>query len=109
MTLPLALDLASHRIRVNTIAPGFFRTPLVNLQPTEVQESLISQVPHPARAGDPDEFAALVQPIIEHPMLNGETIQIGRPSGRERMGRYVEHPVGAVPLKTTTQHKHTDN
>ncbi|NYG57174.1 NAD(P)-dependent dehydrogenase (short-subunit alcohol dehydrogenase family) [Nocardioides daedukensis] len=76
MTLPLARDLASHRIRVNTIAPGFFRTPLVDLQPAEVQESLISQVPHPARAGEPDEFAALVQHIIENPMLNGETIRL---------------------------------
>jgi NAD(P)-dependent dehydrogenase (short-subunit alcohol dehydrogenase family) len=76
MTLPLARDLASQRIRVNTIAPGFFRTPLVDLQPPDVQASLISQVPHPARAGDPDEFAALVQHIIENPMLNGETIRL---------------------------------
>ncbi|MBC9734303.1 SDR family NAD(P)-dependent oxidoreductase [Nocardioides marmotae] len=76
MTLPVARDLASQRIRVNTIAPGFFRTPLVDLQPAEVQASLVSQVPHPARAGDPAEFAALVQHIIENPMLNGETIRL---------------------------------
>lgn len=76
MTLPLARDLASHRIRVNTIAPGFFRTPLVDLQPREVQESLAAQVPHPARAGDPDEFAALVEHIIANPMINGETIRL---------------------------------
>jgi NAD(P)-dependent dehydrogenase (short-subunit alcohol dehydrogenase family) len=76
MTLPIARDLASHRIRVNTIAPGFFRTPLVDLQPSEVQESLAAQVPHPSRAGNPDEFAALVEHIVANPMINGETIRL---------------------------------
>ncbi|WP_306459365.1 SDR family NAD(P)-dependent oxidoreductase [Aeromicrobium wangtongii] len=76
MTLPLARDLARHLIRVNTIAPGFFRTPLVDLQPEEVQASLLDQVPHPNRAGSPDEFAALVEHIVENPMLNGETIRL---------------------------------
>ncbi len=76
MTLPIARDLASHRIRVNTIAPGFFRTPLVDQQPAEVQASLAAQVPHPSRAGDPDEFASLVEHVVANPMLNGETIRL---------------------------------
>ncbi|ANH37610.1 3-oxoacyl-[acyl-carrier-protein] reductase FabG [Nocardioides dokdonensis FR1436] len=76
MTLPVARDLAKHRIRVNTIAPGFFRTPLVDLQPEEVQASLAAQVPHPSRAGDPDEFASLVEHVIANPMLNAETIRL---------------------------------
>ena len=76
MTLPAARDLARHRIRVNTIAPGFFRTPLVDLQPEEVQASLAAQVPHPSRAGDPDEFASLVEHVIANPMINAETIRL---------------------------------
>lgn len=76
MTLPVARDLARHRIRVNTIAPGFFRTPLVDLQPPDVQASLAAQVPHPSRAGDPDEFAALVEHVVANPMLNAETIRL---------------------------------
>jgi len=76
MTLPVARDLARHRIRVNTIAPGFFRTPLVDLQPAEVQASLAAQVPHPSRAGDPDEFASLVEHVIANPMINAETIRL---------------------------------
>jgi NAD(P)-dependent dehydrogenase (short-subunit alcohol dehydrogenase family) len=76
LTLPVARDLAEHRIRVNTVAPGFFRTPLVDLQPPHVQESLAAQVPHPSRAGQPEEFARLVEHIVENPMINAETIRL---------------------------------
>jgi NAD(P)-dependent dehydrogenase (short-subunit alcohol dehydrogenase family) len=76
MTLPIARDLAQVKIRVNTIAPGLFRTPLFNTLPDEAIASLESQVPHPSRLGDPSEFAALVKHIVENPMLNGETIRL---------------------------------
>ena len=76
MTLPIARDLASLAIRVMTIAPGLFRTPLLSIIPVEAQEALGAQVPHPARLGDPDEFAQLVSSIIENPMLNGEVIRL---------------------------------
>ncbi|GAA2223559.1 3-hydroxyacyl-CoA dehydrogenase [Micromonospora olivasterospora] len=76
LTLPVARDLAQHRIRVNTIAPGLFLTPLFEALPQETIESLGVQVPHPARLGRPDEFAQLVQQIVENPMLNGETIRL---------------------------------
>jgi NAD(P)-dependent dehydrogenase (short-subunit alcohol dehydrogenase family) len=76
MTLPIARDLASLAIRVMTIAPGLFRTPLLSIIPEEAQQALGEQVPHPARLGDPDEFAMLVASIIENPMLNGEVIRL---------------------------------
>lgn len=76
MTLPIARDLASLAIRVMTIAPGLFRTPLLSIIPAEAQEALGAQVPHPARLGHPDEFAQLVSSIIENPMLNGEVIRL---------------------------------
>jgi NAD(P)-dependent dehydrogenase (short-subunit alcohol dehydrogenase family) len=76
MTLPLARDLAGHLIRVVTIAPGIFDTPLLAALPEPARESLATQVPHPARLGRPEEFAALVQHILENPMLNGETIRL---------------------------------
>jgi NAD(P)-dependent dehydrogenase (short-subunit alcohol dehydrogenase family) len=76
MTLPIARDLASLRIRVVTIAPGLFRTPLLASLPVDVQESLGAQVPHPSRLGDPAEYAGLVAHIVENPMLNGETIRL---------------------------------
>lgn len=76
MTLPIARDLAGLKIRVATIAPGLFRTPLFATLPDEAIASLESQVPHPSRLGDPSEYAALVQHIIENPMLNGETIRL---------------------------------
>lgn len=76
MTLPIARELAAHRIRVVTIAPGLFRTPLLATLPEDVQDSLGRQVPHPSRLGDPDEFAALVEHIVDNPMLNGETIRL---------------------------------
>jgi NAD(P)-dependent dehydrogenase (short-subunit alcohol dehydrogenase family) len=76
MTLPLARDLADARIRVVTIAPGLFATPLLMGLPQEALDSLGAQVPHPSRLGDPAEFAQLVGSIVENPMLNGETIRL---------------------------------
>jgi NAD(P)-dependent dehydrogenase (short-subunit alcohol dehydrogenase family) len=76
MTLPIARDLAGLNIRVMTIAPGLFRTPLLGSLPQEAQDSLGAQVPHPARLGDPDEYAALATHIVGNPMLNGETIRL---------------------------------
>ena len=76
MTLPITRDLAALAIRVMTIAPGLFRTPLLSIIPEEAQLALGAQVPHPARLGDPDEFAMLVSSIIENPMLNGEVIRL---------------------------------
>jgi NAD(P)-dependent dehydrogenase (short-subunit alcohol dehydrogenase family) len=76
MTLPIARDLASQRIRVVTIAPGLFETPIMALLPDEAKKALAAQVPHPARLGNPDEFAALVVHIVENPMLNGEVIRL---------------------------------
>ena len=76
MTLPIARDLASLRIRVVTIAPGLFHTPLFATLPDEAIESLGAQVPHPSRLGDPAEYAALARHIVENPMLNGETIRL---------------------------------
>ncbi|MET7997749.1 3-hydroxyacyl-CoA dehydrogenase [Amycolatopsis sp. NPDC005232] len=76
MTLPIARDLASLKIRVMTIAPGLFRTPLFATLPEEAVESLGAQVPHPSRLGDPAEYAALACHIVENPMLNGETIRL---------------------------------
>src|ERR1700744_5486099 len=76
MTLPIARDLARELIRVVTIAPGLFKTPLLGSLPEEAQKSLGKQVPHPARLGDPDEYGALAVHIIENPMLNGEVIRL---------------------------------
>jgi NAD(P)-dependent dehydrogenase (short-subunit alcohol dehydrogenase family) len=76
MTLPIARELARYGIRVMTIAPGIFWTPLLATLPQEAQDSLGAQVPFPSRLGDPDEFAQLVQSIVTNPMLNGETIRI---------------------------------
>jgi NAD(P)-dependent dehydrogenase (short-subunit alcohol dehydrogenase family) len=76
MTLPIARDLAQVKIRVNTIAPGLFRTPLFATLPEDSIASLEAQIPHPSRLGDPSEFAALVKHIVENPMLNGETIRL---------------------------------
>ncbi|VBA60847.1 3-hydroxyacyl-CoA dehydrogenase [Mycobacterium attenuatum] len=76
MTLPIARDLASHLIRVMTIAPGLFDTPLLAGLPEPARESLGKQVPHPSRLGNPDEYAALAVHIIENPMLNGEVIRL---------------------------------
>ncbi|KMK67458.1 3-hydroxyacyl-CoA dehydrogenase [Puniceibacterium sp. IMCC21224] len=76
MTLPMARDLASHGIRVCTIAPGLFHTPLLDGLPQEMQDSLGKQVPFPSRLGQPSEYAAMVQHIIENSMLNGEVIRL---------------------------------
>ena len=83
MTLPLARELARHRIRVVTIAPGLFRTPLLASLPEEAMRALGAQVPHPARLGDPAEFALLATQILNNPMLNGEVIRL---DGAVRMG-----------------------
>ncbi|TDK84924.1 3-hydroxyacyl-CoA dehydrogenase [Mycobacterium paragordonae] len=76
MTLPIARDLSRELIRVVTIAPGLFKTPLLGSLPEEAQKSLGKQVPHPARLGDPDEYGALAVHILENPMLNGEVIRL---------------------------------
>ncbi|MFF0448841.1 3-hydroxyacyl-CoA dehydrogenase [Streptomyces sp. NPDC004609] len=76
MTLPVARDLAQLKIRVVTIAPGLFSTPLLAGLPEAAQASLGQQVPHPSRLGDPAEYAALAAHIVENPMLNGETIRL---------------------------------
>jgi NAD(P)-dependent dehydrogenase (short-subunit alcohol dehydrogenase family) len=76
MTLPVARDLARSGIRVVTIAPGIFETPMLVGMPPEIQESLGKQVPFPSRLGRPVEYAALVKHIAENEMLNGETIRL---------------------------------
>ena len=76
MTLPMARELASSGIRVMTIAPGIFRTPMVASLSAEAQESLGKQVPFPSRLGAPAEYALLVRQIVENTMLNGETIRL---------------------------------
>lgn len=76
LTLPLARDLAEHRIRVMAIAPSLFRTPMAEALPPEALASLEEQTLHPHRLGEPAEFAALVQHIVENPMLNGEVIRL---------------------------------
>jgi NAD(P)-dependent dehydrogenase (short-subunit alcohol dehydrogenase family) len=83
LTLPVARDLARSGIRVVTIAPGIFETPMLQGLPPEVQESLGKQVPFPSRLGKPAEYAALVKHIAENEMLNGETIRL---DGAIRMG-----------------------
>jgi NAD(P)-dependent dehydrogenase (short-subunit alcohol dehydrogenase family) len=76
MTLPMARELASSGIRVMTIAPGIFMTPMMAGLSVEAQESLGKQVPFPPRLGRPAEYAQLVQQIVENPMLNGESIRL---------------------------------
>ncbi|MBX9601498.1 MAG: SDR family NAD(P)-dependent oxidoreductase [Bryobacteraceae bacterium] len=76
MTLPVARDLSRLGIRVNTIAPGIFDTPLLGRLPEDVRQSLGAQVPFPPRLGQPNEFAALARQIIENTMLNGEVIRL---------------------------------
>ena len=76
MTLPMARELASSGIRVMTIAPGLFATPMLKALPQEAQDSLGRQTPFPPRLGEPDEYAAMVEHIIENTMLNGETIRL---------------------------------
>lgn len=83
LTLPMARDLARERIRVVTVAPGMFDTPMFSSLPPETIESLAGQVPHPSRLGRPEEFAALVGHVIDNPMINGDTIRL---DGALRMG-----------------------
>jgi NAD(P)-dependent dehydrogenase (short-subunit alcohol dehydrogenase family) len=83
MTLPIARDLARDGIRVNTIAPGIFDTPLMASLPEAARESLSQQVPFPPRLGKPEEFARLAQQIVENTMLNAAVIRL---DGGMRMG-----------------------
>jgi 3-hydroxyacyl-CoA dehydrogenase / 3-hydroxy-2-methylbutyryl-CoA dehydrogenase len=76
LTLPAARDLAGRGIRIVSIAPGTFDTPLLGALPDETREELASRIPFPSRLGDPEEFAALAAHIVENPMLNGETIRL---------------------------------
>ena len=76
MTIVAARDLATKQIRVATIAPGIFDTPLLGRLPQEVRDSLGKMVPHPSRLGAPDEFGALAVHVLENPMINGETIRL---------------------------------
>lgn len=83
LTLPVARDLAREKIRVMTIAPGIFMTPMMQGLPQAAQDSLGQQVRHPSRLGRPEEYADLVRSIIVNPMLNGEVIRL---DGAIRMG-----------------------
>lgn len=83
MTLPIARELARSLVRVVTIAPGIFETPMMAGLPREAQDSLGQQVPHPSRLGRPAEYANLVAHIVDNAMLNGETIRL---DGAIRMG-----------------------
>ncbi|MDB5685998.1 MAG: 3-hydroxyacyl-CoA dehydrogenase, partial [Rhizorhabdus sp.] len=82
LTLVAARDLAQRRIRVCSIAPGVFDTPLLARLPDTVRSALAQAVPHPARLGRPDDFALLATHIVENEMLNGETIRL---DGAQRM------------------------
>ncbi|MFU8841118.1 MAG: SDR family NAD(P)-dependent oxidoreductase [Nitriliruptoraceae bacterium] len=83
MTLPAARDLARHLIRVVTIAPGTFETPMLAGVSEEIRTALAEQIPHPARLGDPDEYGLLVEQLVANPYLNGEVIRL---DGALRMG-----------------------
>ena len=76
LTLPAARELARHGIRVMTIAPGIFETPMLRGLPETVQQALAASVPFPKRLGRPEEYAALVRHILDNPMLNGEVIRL---------------------------------
>ncbi len=76
LTLPAAREFARFGVRVNTIAPGLFLTPLMDTLPPEIQQSLGASVPFPPRLGKPEEYARLVLDIVANPMLNGETIRL---------------------------------
>ncbi|MCG2775596.1 MAG: SDR family oxidoreductase, partial [Desulfobacterales bacterium] len=76
MTLPIAREFADYGIRIMTIAPGIFNTPMLQGLPDNVKDALNKMVPFPKRLGKPDEFAALVRHIVENPMLNGEVIRL---------------------------------
>lgn len=76
LTLPIARELAHRLIRVVTISPGVFLTPMVAVLPQDLRQSLGAQIPHPSRLGQPDEYARLVEAIVANPMLNGTVIRI---------------------------------
>lgn len=76
LSLPIARELAQHGIRVVAIAPGLFRTPMMEGLPDEVSEKIAASIPFPARLGDPTEYAMLVQQIVENPYLNGTTVRL---------------------------------
>lgn len=76
ITLVAARDLASRQIRVNTIAPGTFDTPMLARVRANIRESLAAAVPHPARLGDPDDYAHMAVSLLENPYVNGETIRL---------------------------------
>lgn len=76
MTLPIARDLAPQGIRVVTIAPGLFETPMLMSLPEKVRSFLAKTIPFPQRLGHPDEYAQLVESIVDNPLLNGETIRL---------------------------------
>ena len=76
LTLPAARDLAGRGIRVMTIAPGLFDTPLLAALPEEARQALGAAIPHPSRLGRPEEYARMVAEIVANPMLNGETIRL---------------------------------
>jgi NAD(P)-dependent dehydrogenase (short-subunit alcohol dehydrogenase family) len=76
LTLPMARDLARNKIRVMAIAPGIFGTPMLTSMSQDIQDALAAGIPHPARLGDPAEFAALALHIIENEFLNGSVIRL---------------------------------
>ena len=76
MALPIAREFADYGIRINTIAPGIFMTPMMAGLPENTQQSLAKMMPFPKRLGKPEEFAQLVRNIIENPMINAETIRL---------------------------------
>ena len=76
MTLPMARDLAPLGVRVATVAPGIFETPMMAAAPDELRQSLYKSIPFPPRFGSPDEFARLVEHIVSNPYINGETIRL---------------------------------
>ena len=111
MTLPVARDLARSGIRVMTIAPGIFKTPMMAGMPQEVQDSLGAAVPFPSRLGEPSEYAALALHIVENQMLNGETIRLDedqvRSIGRSLLDAGVES-VAVVLLHSYVNPIHED-
>ena len=76
MTLPMARDLATHKIRVNCIAPGIIDTPLMSMTSQKVRDNLLASVVYPKRFGKPEEFADMVKAIVLNQYLNGETIRL---------------------------------
>ena len=76
MMLPMARELGRHGIRVVAIAPGVFHTAMIDELPADRQQALAASAPFPNRLGRPDEFAAMVQHVIENPMLNGTTLRL---------------------------------